>query len=72
MYSSFQSTDLDFQLRQREMCYLVLAGLTANTCLEATARQAFELYVTLPQAGRVEPLSNCGLNKFRGYNVKLL
>ncbi|RAK96661.1 isochorismatase family cysteine hydrolase [Aspergillus ibericus CBS 121593] len=40
---SFQNTDLDFQLRQREKSHLVLAGLTANTCLEATARQAFEL-----------------------------
>ncbi|PYH81251.1 Isochorismatase hydrolase [Aspergillus uvarum CBS 121591] len=46
---SFQNTDLDFQLRQREMIHLVLAGLTANTCLEATARHAFELgyHVTL-------------------------
>ncbi|OOF93023.1 hypothetical protein ASPCADRAFT_132750 [Aspergillus carbonarius ITEM 5010] len=40
---SFQNTDLDFQLRQREKTDLILAGLTANTCLEATARQAFEL-----------------------------
>ncbi|RAK80272.1 cysteine hydrolase family protein [Aspergillus fijiensis CBS 313.89] len=40
---SFQNTDLDYQLRQREIVNLVLAGLTANTCLEATARHAFEL-----------------------------
>ncbi|PLB55516.1 Isochorismatase hydrolase [Aspergillus steynii IBT 23096] len=40
--SSFQHTDLDFQLRQREITNLVFAGLTANTCLEATARDAFE------------------------------
>ncbi|KAJ5300968.1 uncharacterized protein N7443_005970 [Penicillium atrosanguineum] len=46
---SFQNTDLDFQLRQREITHLALAGLTANTCLEATARHAFELgyHVTL-------------------------
>ncbi|KAJ5128857.1 hypothetical protein N7448_002569 [Penicillium atrosanguineum] len=46
---SFQNTDLDFQLRQREITHLALAGLTANTCLEATARDAFELgyHVTL-------------------------
>ncbi|CEL04972.1 hypothetical protein ASPCAL06094 [Aspergillus calidoustus] len=40
---SFSHTDLDYQLRQREITNLVLAGLTANTCLEATARHAFEL-----------------------------
>ncbi|KAM5344431.1 hypothetical protein ACJ41O_012967 [Fusarium nematophilum] len=40
---SFEHTDLDHQLRQREKTHLVLAGLTANTCLEATARKAFEL-----------------------------
>ncbi|KAJ0355829.1 hypothetical protein COL154_011192 [Colletotrichum chrysophilum] len=40
---SFANTDLDFQLRQREITHLVFAGLTANTCLEASARHAFEL-----------------------------
>ncbi|KAJ5489989.1 hypothetical protein N7453_010814 [Penicillium expansum] len=40
---SFSGTDLDFQLRQREIKRLVFAGLTANTCLEATARHAYEL-----------------------------
>ncbi|KAL2813000.1 Isochorismatase-like protein [Aspergillus granulosus] len=40
---SFANTDLDYQLRQRDITNLVLAGLTANTCLEATARHAFEL-----------------------------
>ncbi|PYI14783.1 Isochorismatase hydrolase [Aspergillus japonicus CBS 114.51] len=47
--NSFQNTDLDFQLRQREKVHLVLAGLTANTCLESTARHAYELgyHVTL-------------------------
>lgn len=42
-YSSFSNTDLDYQLRQREIKNLVFAGLTANTCLESTARHAYEL-----------------------------
>ncbi|KAL5340295.1 Isochorismatase hydrolase [Aspergillus crustosus] len=41
--NSFQNTDLDFQLRQRDITHLVFAGLTANTCLEASARHAYEL-----------------------------
>lgn len=41
--SSFQNTDLDFQLRQREIKSLVIAGLTANACVESTARYAYEL-----------------------------
>jgi nicotinamidase-related amidase len=41
--SSFQNTDLDYQLRQRTIENLVLGGLTANTCLESTARYAYEL-----------------------------
>jgi nicotinamidase-related amidase len=41
--SSFQSTDLDFQLRQRRIENLVLAGMTANTCLESMGRYAYEL-----------------------------
>jgi nicotinamidase-related amidase len=41
--SSFQSTDLDFQLRQRKIENLVLAGVAANTCLESTGQYAYEL-----------------------------
>ncbi|CAD6448454.1 ecb77a03-a94c-42bc-a7a0-b8805ec4927c [Sclerotinia trifoliorum] len=41
--SSFQNTDLEYQLRQRDITHLVFAGLTANTCMESTARYAFEL-----------------------------
>ncbi|KAJ5347848.1 uncharacterized protein MYU51_015517 [Penicillium brevicompactum] len=40
---SFENTDLNFQLRQRDITNLVFAGLTANTCLESTARHAYEL-----------------------------
>ena len=41
--SSFQNTDLDWQLRQRDITHLVFAGLVVNTCIETTARQANEL-----------------------------
>ncbi|OAP59634.1 hypothetical protein AYL99_06932 [Fonsecaea erecta] len=41
--SSFQNTDLDYQLRQRGIRNLVLAGLVSNTCIEATARYGYEL-----------------------------
>ncbi|KIX97152.1 uncharacterized protein Z520_07266 [Fonsecaea multimorphosa CBS 102226] len=41
--SSFQNTDLDYQLRQRGIHNLVLAGMVANTCIEATARYGYEL-----------------------------
>ncbi|KAJ6478763.1 Isochorismatase-like protein [Mycena vitilis] len=41
--SSFANTDLDFQLKQREIRNVVFAGLVANTCLESTARYAYEL-----------------------------
>ncbi|KAL7917924.1 Isochorismatase-like protein [Trichoderma austrokoningii] len=41
--SSFTNTDLDYQLRQRDITHITLAGLVANTCVEATARHATEL-----------------------------
>jgi len=41
--SSFQNTDLDYQLRQKDIRNLILGGITANTCLESTARYAYEL-----------------------------
>ncbi|KAB8298336.1 hypothetical protein EYC80_002063 [Monilinia laxa] len=41
--SSFQNTDLEYQLRQKDITHLVFGGLTANTCLESTARYAYEL-----------------------------
>ncbi|KAF4466686.1 isochorismatase hydrolase [Fusarium albosuccineum] len=41
--SGFANTDLDYQLRQREITDLVLAGMAANTCPESTARYAREL-----------------------------
>lgn len=47
--SGFANTDLDFQLKQRGITHVVVVGLLANTCIEATARYATELgyHVTL-------------------------
>ena len=44
-HSSFHNTDLDFQLHQREITKVVIMGLTANACVESTARYAYELWV---------------------------
>ncbi|KAI5460147.1 Isochorismatase-like protein [Mariannaea sp. PMI_226] len=41
--SGFANTDLNYLLRQRGITHLVMGGLTANTCLESTARDAREL-----------------------------
>ncbi|UKZ69012.1 uncharacterized protein TrAtP1_010028 [Trichoderma atroviride] len=41
--SSFSNTDLDYQLRQRDITHIILAGLVTNTCIESTARHAIEL-----------------------------
>lgn len=43
--SGFVNTDLNYQLRQRGITHLVMAGMVANTCLESTARDARELSV---------------------------
>ena len=47
--SGFANTDLDFQLKQHGITHVMVVGLLANTCIEATARFAMELgyYVTL-------------------------
>ncbi len=47
--SGFANTDLDFQLKQRGITHVIVAGLLANTCIESTARFAMELgyHVTL-------------------------
>jgi len=41
--SSFANTDLDYQLKQRDITNVVLAGLISETCFESTARYAYEL-----------------------------
>lgn len=47
--SGFANTDLDFQLKQHGITHVIVVGLLANTCIEATARYAQELgyHVTL-------------------------
>lgn len=47
--SGFASTDLDLQLKQHGIGRIVLIGMIANTCLEATGRYGMELgyHVTL-------------------------
>ncbi|MFB7331493.1 cysteine hydrolase [Streptomyces adustus] len=47
--SGFANTDLDMQLKQHGITHVVLVGVLANTCVEATARFAMELgyHVTL-------------------------
>lgn len=45
----FVGTDLDLLLRQQQISHVVVVGVAANTCVEATARHASELgyHVTL-------------------------
>lgn len=43
LHSGFMNTDLDFQLRTRGIERVVIAGMRANTCIEATARWGVEL-----------------------------
>lgn len=47
--SGFANTDLDFQLKQRRVSKIIVVGMMANTCIEATARCGAELgyHVTL-------------------------
>ena len=47
--NGFANTDLDFQLKQRSIEKIIVVGLLANTCVEATARGGAELgyHVTL-------------------------
>ena len=47
--NGFANTDLDLQLKQRSIEKIIVAGMVANTCVEATARYAAELgyHVTL-------------------------
>lgn len=42
-FSSFANTDLDYQLKQRDITKVVIAGLISETCFESTARYAYEL-----------------------------
>ena len=44
--SYFANTDLDYQLRQRDITHLVFAGMAANTCLEST-NQVFQRVISV-------------------------
>ena len=41
VYSSFHGTDLDAQLRAREVDTLVITGISTDCCVDSTARDAF-------------------------------
>jgi nicotinamidase-related amidase len=41
--NGFVNTDLDLQLRMREISHVAVTGMVANTCVESTARFAGEL-----------------------------
>lgn len=43
LHNGFAGTDLDYRLRMRDVDRLVVCGMRANACLEATARWAVEL-----------------------------
>lgn len=47
--NGFINTDLDFQLKQHDIDRVILIGMLANSCIEATGRMAMELgyHVTL-------------------------
>src|SRR6516162_4771467 len=47
--NGFANTDLDFHLKQRGIEKIIVVGMAANTCIEATARGGAELgyHVTL-------------------------
>jgi nicotinamidase-related amidase len=47
--NGFANTDLDLQLKQRSIEKIIVVGMLANTCVEATARGGAELgyHVTL-------------------------
>ncbi|MFG2514124.1 isochorismatase family cysteine hydrolase [Streptomyces sp. NPDC048584] len=41
-FDAFHGTDMDLQLRQRDIDHLILCGLTTNTCVDSTGRDAVE------------------------------
>ena len=47
--NGFANTDLDMQLKQKGITHVIVVGLLANSCIDATARYAMELgyHVTL-------------------------
>lgn len=43
LLSGFENTDMNYQLRQRDITNLVMAGLESHTCFESTIRATSEL-----------------------------
>ena len=41
-FDAFHGTDIDTQLRQRDIDGIILCGLTTNTCVDSTGRDAVE------------------------------
>jgi nicotinamidase-related amidase len=41
-FDALNGTDLDTQLRQRDVDHIILCGLTTNTCVDSTGRDAVE------------------------------
>jgi nicotinamidase-related amidase len=41
-FDAFQGTDLDTQLRQRNIDHIILVGMVTNTCVDSTGRDAYE------------------------------
>lgn len=41
-FDAFHGTDLDTQLRQRDIDHVIVCGLTTNTCVDSTGRDAVE------------------------------
>lgn len=41
-FDALHGTDLDTQLRQRDISHVILCGLTTNTCVDSTGRDAVE------------------------------
>ncbi|WP_294568906.1 cysteine hydrolase family protein [uncultured Arthrobacter sp.] len=41
-FDAFHGTDIDTQLRQRDIDHVIICGLTTNTCVDSTGRDAVE------------------------------
>ncbi|MGW5150493.1 cysteine hydrolase family protein [Rhodococcus koreensis] len=41
-FDAFHGTDLDTQLRQRNIDHVIIMGMTTNTCVDSTGRDAYE------------------------------
>jgi nicotinamidase-related amidase len=71
--SGFANTDLDAQLKQREIEKIILVGFVTNTCIKSTARFGMELgyHVTLIKdaTAAFEPEGMHAAHEFSGPRV---